>query len=333
MKTPPDPWLDIQVPPAHADLYARRADPSHPFNFFWAKNHKARFLFAFEYDEKISVPDRRPKLQGIQLVDSMVGGTPSKLVMELIDSGNKEIFLRLCMDIMESTRDCRNEKEALSTLIRRTWRWHTMLKGGRDQSLGPEQQKGLIGELRVLELAFLPLFGAWDALNFWHGPSGAPKDFSAGGSAVESKARRGSARPFLQVSSEHQLDYESVDRLFLAVTNVDESSADIPSSLTLTDYVRRIADCVAESDPGSLGLLESKLHEAGYRTEHDYSDCSWKVGETRWFDLCAGFPCLIASDLAAGTRDVEYKIDLNACDAWEIKQVDVLSALKGSANE
>jgi hypothetical protein len=333
MKTQPDPWADIQVPPLHTELYARRADPSHPFNFFWARNHKARYLFAIEYDKEISVPDRRPKLQGIQLLDSTVSGKPSRLVMELVDSQNKEIFLRLCLDMMESTRSCRDQKEALSTVIRRTWRWHSMLKGGRDQSLGPEQQKGLIGELRVLEIAFLPLFGAWDALSFWHGPTGAPKDFSAGRAAVESKARRGSSRPFVKVSSEHQLDYESVDRLFLAVTNVDESAADIPGSQTLTEHVRRIADLVAESDLGSLGLLESKLHEAGYRAEHDYGDSRWNVGETRWFRVAAGFPCLIGSDLKAGIRDVEYKIDLNTCDAWEINEADVLSALKGVAYE
>jgi hypothetical protein len=333
MKTQPDPWTNIQIPPLHSDLHARRADPSHPFNFFWARNHKARYLFAFEYDERAAVPDRRPQLQGIELLDAKVSGEPSRLVMELVQNENKEIFLRLCLDIMESTKDCRDDKEALATLIRRTWRWHSMLKGGRDQRLGPEQQKGLIGELRVLEIAFLPLFSAWDALNFWHGPSGAPKDFSAGDSAVESKAKRGSSRPFVKVSSEHQLDHKSVNRLFLAVTSVDESAAGIPGSETLEVRVRRISNLVAEGDTGSLGLLESKLYEAGYRTEHDYSDSFWKTGETKWFNVSAGFPCLIGSDLDAGIRDVEYKVDLNACDAWEVSETEVLSALKGSADE
>lgn len=61
--------------------------------------------------------------------------------------------------------------------------------------LSAEEQKGLIGELLVLERYLIPLFGPADATSAWVGPTGSPKDFECGRTAIEAKARRGAA-PF-----------------------------------------------------------------------------------------------------------------------------------------
>ena len=81
----------------------------------------------------------------------------------------------------------------MSAALSRTWRWHHLLRGGRGTLLSPEEQKGLLGELFVLERLLLPRMDASSAVTAWRGPLGAPKDFEAARVAIEAKARRGGA--------------------------------------------------------------------------------------------------------------------------------------------
>ena len=77
----------------------------------------------------------------------------------------------------------------------RTWRWHHLLRGGGSTlCYRLEEQKGLLGELLVLERPFCCLTsGASTAVAAWRGPLGSPKDFEIGRVAIEVKARRGGA--------------------------------------------------------------------------------------------------------------------------------------------
>ena len=324
----PDPWSQISAP-VEARFTARRADANHPYNFFWARDLDGHCLLIFEYSDSVKISDRRPRMREIRVVEPRIKGEPGRFILELTHSENRSIFHRLCLDIIESTRQSSDEKSALATALRRTWRWHGMLKGGKEERLGPHAQKGLIGELRVLELALLPHFNASDAFDFWRGPEGTPKDFSIGPVAIEAKARRGAARPHVEITSEHQLDTDGIARLFLAVTCVDEAAPDNSAAVTLTDYVLRIGKIAAANDAGSLGCLEGRLLSAGYKNEHDYSDNSWVIGDTRWFEILEGFPRLAGPALPQGVRKVRYNLDLLACGNWETELAEVSRALSG----
>lgn len=323
-----DPWAQISKP-IEARYTGRRADSEHPYNFFWARDLEGRCLLVFEYPNTITIRDRRPRLREIRIVEPRIDSEPGRFILELTHSENREIFHQLCLDIIESTRECTDEKSALSTLLRRTWRWHGMLKGGQDERLSPEKQKGLIGELRVLELVLLPKFTAGDALEFWRGPEDAPKDFSIGNIAIEAKAKRGAAQPYVVISSEHQLDEQGISHLFLAVTYVDEAAAEIQDSMTLTEYAEQIAKIVEAHDAGALGYLEGRLGEAGYSSEHDYSDQYWLIGNTRWYQVADDFPRLAVSSIPEGLRKISYRLDLPACGGWETDMASVSDALDG----
>lgn len=331
MPTQTDPWVQISRPSPGAGLTARRADAEHPFNFFWARDLNGRCLLVFEYPVSISLRDPRPRLKEILILEPRINGEPARIILELVHDENREIFYQLCLDIIESTRECKDEKSVLATLLRRTWRWHGMLKGDRDERLSPEAQKGLIGELRVLELVFLPIFSASDALDFWRGPEGAPKDFSGGHLAIEAKAKRGASRPYVTISSEHQLDSQGIEYLFLAVTYIDEAAPEMPDSLTLSEYINRITNVIEQSESGALGYLESKLDEAGYSDQHDYSERHWVIGTTHWYQVTAEFPRIIRNTLLNGVSDVNYKLDLASCEEWKIDIDLVINALNGVA--
>ena len=179
-----DPWEQISKP-IESRYSGRRSDATHPYDFFWARDLEGRCLLVFEYSDEVNIRDRRPRLKEIRIIEPRIEGEPARFILELTRNENREIFHQLCLDIIESTRECADQKSALATLIRRAWRWHGMLKGGQDERLSPEAQKGLIGELRVLELALLPKFSASDVFEFWRGPEDAPKDFSIGNIAIE----------------------------------------------------------------------------------------------------------------------------------------------------
>ena len=322
-----DPWSGISRPRG-SGVSARRVDPDHLFNFFWALSHEGHCLLIMEYASAVSVNDRRPKLGEIRIVETRNDGETARFILELTKGENREIFQQLCTDIIDSARSCADEKSALSTVIRRTWRWHGMLKGGRDERLGPEKQKGLIGELRVLELSLLPRFTPSDALSFWHGPEGTPKDFSIGNVSIEAKAKRGSSKPFVKISSEDQLDNSTVDSLYLAVTYVDEAASDIDGATTLSDYIRELAEIIESADAGSLGYFEARLDEAGYSFAHDYSDSFWIVGETVWYRVDDDFPKVSRDNLSDAIDKVEYNVDIATCDAWLVEATEIDGRLK-----
>jgi hypothetical protein len=324
-----DPWSALEKPSRGSGVSARRVDVDHPFDFFWGTDLHGTPLFIFEYSSEVSYDDRRPRLKEIRIFEPPPDGARARFIMELCRVENREIFHHLCLDILESTRECPDQKAALATLVRRTWRWHAMLKGARDGRLSPESQKGLIGELCILERVMLRAFEPWSALEFWRGPEGATKDFSAGSVGIESKARRGSASPFVVISSESQLDREMLRSLFLAVTNVDEGSAGMLGALTLDQHVARIADDIYDRASGALGYFESRLAEAGYSEDDDYSDYRWVAGDTRWYRVTDRFPCISVSQLPPGVRDVSYRIDLATCSEWEETESTVLEELQG----
>lgn len=321
-----DPWKRISAP-VGSEFTARRVDPEHPFDFFWARDLEGNCLLVFEYSTSASLGGRRPKLREIQIIEPIDSGCRSRFIMKLTHDENREVFHRLCLDIVESSRRCKSEAAALGAVIRRTWRWHGMLRGGRDECLGPDAQKGLVGELRVLELVLLPSFSTYDALDCWRGPEGAPKDFSIGTVSIESKARRGTATPYIEISSEHQLDLEGLDHLFLAVTQVDQAAANSAGAQSLSEYVAHIAELALESDPASVGYLEARLEEAGFSSAHDYSDWSWVIGNTRWYQVSQEFPRLADCALPGGVSRVRYSLDLPACAEWETDSTEVIRVL------
>ena len=122
----------------------------------------------------------------------------------------------------------------MSRMLLRTWRWHHLLRGGRDERLSAEEQKGLIGELIVLDHILLPAIGAKSALESWKGPLDGIKDFNIAKIAIEAKARSSASPHQIGISSEFQLDREGLDALFLFVAIIDNGIADSGSGFTIT---------------------------------------------------------------------------------------------------
>lgn len=328
--TADDPWTGLE-PPASAEIInAKRVDGKHPWNFFWARSVDKKCLLILQCSAASAPKGKLPKLKGIEvaLSEPETGGNVM-VSLKLTDNQHRDIFHRLCLDIVQVASAARSEIEAGETFLARTWRWHHLLRGGSDSRLSAEEQKGLIGELLVLDRYLIPLFGPADATGAWVGPTGSPKDFECGRIAIESKARRGAARPYVAISSEHQLDASGCDALLLYVVELNAAPQDAVSAFTVTDVACRIAERLAADAPAAVERFEGQLAAAGFSRDDDYSSFRWIAGPHRFLHVVEDFPRIMPAMFKSGVERVRYDLSLLDCEQFRVDDDFVREILKG----
>lgn len=314
-----DPWGDIPAPAASQAVNARRVDADLAWDFFWAKDVNGHCLLTLTYGHGSEPAGRMPALKDIEVSGvATPDGERTMLLFRLTDAAQKDIFYKLCRDIVDSTNQAQSERDAVARAVRRTWRWHHLLRRGADGRLSAEEQKGLIGELYVLERYLLDVVGAADAVTAWRGPLQAPKDFELGGICIEAKAHRGSARPLVAISSEYQLDPEGTEGLFLHVLDIDRAPSDDGDALTVTDVAKRTLDAVIANDYTQEDAMEALLAATGFRWEDDYAEFKWIEGNAHVYEVRDDFPRLSPTDLRTGVADVRYTVSLPECGPFEV---------------
>ena len=325
-----NPWRNIEAPGDTATVYARRVDAGLPWDFFWARSADRRVMLTLRHAASSSPVTRLPHIRDIEVTLSETDehGTRT-LGLKLIDSSLQDIFHTLCVDIVSAAARAASEPDAVNTALRRTWRWHHLLREGRSGLLSPEEQKGLIGELLVLERFLLPLLPASVAVAAWLGPLGSPKDFEVGLLAIEAKARRGSARPYVAITSEHQLDSDGVDALFLHVVELSVAPETATDSFSLSDLAARVRGRIVADDPGVEGAFDGLLTAAGLQEEDNYGDALWVEGRSRVYAVGADFPRITSTAIPPGVERVRYSVALNRCEPFEVPGSELREAIVG----
>ena len=313
-----NPWSDIEPPGFASSVNARRIDAELPWNFFWARGADGTVFLTLRHAAESAPTTPLPKLRDIQVTHSPRDDAGTRiLALKLLDTSQQDIFLALCRDILSVAGRVPSEAEAVSVTLNRTWRWHHLLRGG-GRLLSAEEQKGLMGELLVLEFLLLPNLGASDAVAAWRGPLGSPKDFEIGRVAIEVKARRGGGTPHIAITSESQLDESGVDSLFLYVVELDEAPVDVEDGVTIADVAGRIRDYVLSVDPNAASVFDTRIAAAGLRSEDDYSGHRWLKGSERLYVVNGDFPRICWNELRAGVSRVRYSVSLGDCESFAV---------------
>jgi hypothetical protein len=300
---------------------ARRVNPASPHDFFWVVSAKDEPGLLLRLSGDTAEIKPLPRLRSLDLAYRNVAGHKS-LVLLLRDEEQRELFGSLCTDIVAAGDAGSDNRDALNRAIRRTMRWHHLLRGGKSGLLSLEEQRGLLGELQFL-MHLIDLIGPRAAIEAWKGPLGSSKDFELDGCLVEVKARRGAAKPFVQISSEDQLSDVDGCRLFLVVSAIDAVVK--PNGLTLSDYVSEFERLYAVLDPEAYALWEEAIMATGFDFEDDYSDRRWNIGKNLHFEVAEGFP-RIANPPPTGVSSVRYSISLDACSEFAV-EAEVLDRL------
>jgi hypothetical protein len=308
MNTDAEPAWDNLSPGA---IDARRVDPAGRHDYFWVVSERAEPGLLLRLAPGTDEVKPLPKMRNLDVAYRDTAGGKA-LVLLLRDGEQRELFASLCRDIVRAGEEAADSQGALQRSVRRTLRWHHLLRGGKSDLLSIEEQRGLLGELQFLG-RLVDLLGPRAAIEAWKGPAGSAKDFELDGCLVEVKARRGAAKPFVQISSEDQLADVDGCRLFLVVSLAD--AAIKPNGQTLTDHVLVLDKIFAAADPEAYRLWEESILAAGFDFEDDYSDRRWSIGKCVELEVTDGFP-RIATPVAAGVSGVRYSISLDACSPF-----------------
>lgn len=324
-----DPWKLINPNVVDGTINGRRVDAKLPWSIFWALSSDNRCLIVFRNRLAISLHAKAPKLKSI----AVTSGVPdahgnSVLILKLLDNSHRDLFLRLCLDVVGATSSAKTESEAINKFLSRTWRWHHLLKGGGDHRLSLEEQKGLLGELFVIEELLLSSLKPSDAIAAWTGPTGAPKDFEIGRLCIEAKGRRGTATPYISISSEHQLDTVSIDHLYLHVVDLQSAPPDTPEALSITDVAKKLHAHIADLDGLAAEHFDRLLTSCGFRWEDDYTDSQWIGGKRQTYEVRDGFPRICPANFPTGISNVRYALSLKDCEPYAVTSAALINQLR-----
>ena len=331
MTTAADPWSKLNAPGGGNQLAAMRVDRNHPWNFFWALGSDQRCMLLLQHGADNAGNRRTPRLRDIEIVSAAANQTgKSDLSLKLLNETHRDIFHRLCLDIIDSTKDASSEAEALGSAISQTWRWHRLLRGGRDDLLSPDEQRGLIGELIFLERMLIPTLQPYKALDSWTGPQGAAQDFEVGAVHIESKSHGRSPSPSIRISSEYQLNEQELEALYLSVVEVSTAQTSETDASTLTEIAHRIKQAIATVDPSAINILEDNLLAAGFKWTDDYSSWRWTVGDIQLYQVKDGFPRITPSDLRLGVENVRYGVSLTECEPFKTSDENLVNMIQSN---
>lgn len=309
----PDPWADIGT--AGGSFTLRRVDADHPADFFWGRDGDGSCALILKVSSDTKVQEPRPVLNGIKIIEAPDQEGKSAFVLVLKRNEDRELFRHLCEDIVDACRSKAGDQAFLASTIRRAWKWHSLLRGGANQRLGPQEQQGLIGELLFLERLIKHLTPK-AAIQAWRGPLDEPKDFVFSDRAVEVKARH-VGKDAVKISSEHQLQVTDGQQLSLAVIALSPTVAEALEAISLDSLVQRVREAVIALDPSADEGFDARLMSAGYSTDHDYSDTWWVPVATSAYFVGDGFPRIEATILPEGVSLVTYWLRLDLCAPFE----------------
>jgi hypothetical protein len=313
-----NPWAEIQPP--NADVNARRVDHTHPVDLFWGRSQTGRYLLVCELPVATDLSSMEiPSVVGIRAWLSIDNddSSPKKLCLELRDETEWEMFVSICLDIVEATRTC-DQHTVAPVVIRRLARWQQFLKHRGGEGLSESAVKGLFGEMAFLKSHVTDRFGLADAIRFWRGPLGAPQDFEVHDTAIEVKCQVATSSQCVSISSIDQM-CPQVSKMFLHVITIASSEEDAPGATclpTMVDDVRKQAQAIGSE---TVEDLEDRLLACGY-SESDaerYRRMIFiQVAETT-YRVVEGFPRICPSIVPGGVIRLTYSVELAACAGFE----------------
>jgi hypothetical protein len=210
-----------------------------------------------------------------------------------------------------------SESEELFTTVYKVFeRWKSFFKRGGYKKLTEDQQRGLFGELYLIN--------KWTELNpgkppllidSWYGPTKGRIDFLAQRSGIEIKTSIDRLSKTVRISNEKQLQTtDAVNVIYLYVTFLEISNT---HGTTLDEIVELLRNKLSAYSLSLLLKFNEMLHELGYKSG-EYAEIKLNVTEEEVYQINEGFPRVKASSLPKGINNVSYNIDLSHCESFKV---------------
>lgn len=231
----------------------------------------------------------------------------------LTDEEISGLFYTFCEDLIEQTRDLKDEKDGYNAIVIRFHQWKKLFVSSKKDFLNESQIMGLIGELLFFRDQLSKRIGLSEALRSWSGQELTHKDFSYGDTWTEVKSIRRSAQT-VHISSLEQLDSEHEGEL--SVYAFEKMSTEY-NGIKLNKLYLEIANLFPDGDDRDLFM--SKVALQGYEYHNYYDDFVFELIYFKNYRINADFPKLTPYDVPEAIVKGSYEIDLNKISEYEIK--------------
>lgn len=239
-----------------------------------------------------------------------------------------DVFTSLINDVLSQMATSESANDCAITLQARLLKWQRLLQRSRWTGLTEEEQRGLYGELSVLDDYVLEVLEYEHALQTWTGINGTAKDFEfISGTALEVKTTLTNLPHIVSIANERQLDAKGYKDLYLLVRYVEVSQFAGESLPNRIGLIRRRL----ENNTSSLLKFENMLETIGYSDLHTetYSKFRYITKSLRLYLVRDEFPRIVGDGLLTGVCNIKYSIDLSACDRFELDIEELKRSLVG----
>lgn len=319
LSKPDDPWSGI--PASTTQQVGRRIDDIHALAIFWVLSAEGSPGILFRDIDPAAIPRQLPRPRGVAVVRPD-GGEP-QVALFLLTPEHRDVFLTLCRDVVGISGSQPDATAATLALFRRLSHWQAMLRVGSLAEMTPNEVRGLMAELWVLD-ALRQRCGMAGAVRAWVAPFDHPQDFALGGGIIEVKARLAGSRPWVSISSLEQLES---GHLPLHLMVVELASSDAEGALSLNSMV----DALSQHAADTASALEAELHEAllrrGYFRSPRYDELRYTASGVRSYRVEEDFPRITRSQTDRSIATATYCIDLTAIGSFEWEVEDTFTAV------
>jgi hypothetical protein len=239
------------------------------------------------------------------------------------DSLFEKQFNYLAEDILSDADKCKTEISLLESIYGKCCQWQDFLKKKRNEKLDKPKQMGLIGELTFLKKLF-SIIDLRSAIDAWKGPDKYAKDFLISSNGFEIKSKNSGLNAKVKISSEYQLLKDDLNKLFLVVYVIDNSSKSNQRAFILNDLISEIREFIKKNDPDCLAIFNSKINDYGFSDDHNYSKDYWISQDTFYiFGVEEEFPKITVEDIDRKFLSrVNYELSLTDLEGFSIDNID-----------
>lgn len=230
--------------------------------------------------------------------------------IELLSESLVNEYASLCFDLIQSSRGCATQAEALDMLFATFRKWYFLMADVRFDILPMREIRGLMGEIKYMIDELSSGRSEDMVVNAWTIHKDASRDFIFDDTWNEVKTIQ-STSDYITISSLEQLDHDMDGTL--TVYRLDQVSKEKPKTYTLNSIVnelRGILSVAAEAD------LNQKLLAKGYTYNEQYDTYVFSFVQKTRYIVNESFPRISKASLSSAISAAKYDILLGEIEEW-----------------
>lgn len=232
----------------------------------------------------------------------------------LKDDDMSGLFYKFCEDIIEQTKDLKNEKDGYKAITTRFFQWKKMFVLSKNIFLTEPEIMGMIGEILFLRGPLADEIGLSEALKSWSGQELTHKDFSCSDKWYEVKTiSRGNTT--VRISSLEQLDSDKNGELIVYSL---EKMSPAYNGISLNKLILETRQMFLSADDADTFL--AKVAMQGYEYNNYYDEFVFEVSGLTRYKVTDQFPKLTHANVPKEITKANYDLALAEIMTFSTKE-------------